>query len=265
VPCLPQKPESRKLNQSEPKNSQQSVANTKNLVCKPVEVSEDEISENEISEAESSDIEMEEEFQSAGSHISEEDASDDTNIQEIIQCLIDEAGLSLDHTTIKRSLLTTLLAARCFNYSEDELINELLSFGFLDTVSRRFVIFSDIVFDIPGLKVPAPLPKPEYDCDFLVNDCLYDDSDDMLNVSRGNDGRRANKKTDPEPPLNDTSLLRIEHNLTFSRLINRNYSWSSKSCIVCQKSFLVEMQLEDHLREVHGEEFSIPDHLTRGK
>jgi hypothetical protein len=100
--------------------------------------------------------------------------------------------------------------------------------------------------------------------DIYFNDCLYESdddetTDDILPIHN----QIPNETCDPDKP--QLLELKIDHNLTYSRPCNRQFLLQTNSCIVCRQSFLVQMQLDKHMREVHGDEFQIPEFITKGK
>jgi hypothetical protein len=169
-------------------------------------------------------------------HFPSDSEYDDNNyLQVFLQMLIDEAGLCRQQRTVKRSTITELLAKNHFPITYNELVNEMWSFGLIDNAKKRSIVFSENLFGMPNLRFPAY--KAPTSVELEASD---------------------------EEECKETLVLRIQHILTLSRLVNKNFSWSSKACIVCQKSYLAEMQLEEHLRKIHGDEFQIPDHISKG-
>jgi hypothetical protein len=166
---------------------------------------------------------------------SDDESSQETenNLQELLQMLIDEAGLCQQKKTIKQTVISDLLATRNVQFTYNELVKELWASGLLENAKKRNIVFSDLVFTIPNLRFPARQTPTAGDC--------------------GGNVKREEMPT-----------LRSRHIITFSRLINKNFTWSSKACIVCQQSFLAEMQLEEHLRKMHGDDFQIPDYICKG-
>jgi hypothetical protein len=77
--------------------------------------------------------------------------------------------------------------------------------------------------------------------------------------------RETNEQLQASNDVDDYSAWKIERNVTFARPKNDGFTLSSKSCCVCRKNFLIEMHLEEHMTNIHGSDFVIPQQLTLGR